>query len=63
MSTLFQRLMRVIERRPNPRLLEDAERYRQALGKATEAVPDDPRMQRVLREFQRAEDRLKSGHG
>jgi hypothetical protein len=61
--TLLQRLMRVLDRQPSPRVLEDAERYRRALGKATEAVPDDPRMQRVLREFQRAEDRLKSGHG
>jgi hypothetical protein len=59
----LRRLMRLLDRRPSQRVLEDAERYRQVLGKASEAVPDDPRMIRVLREFERAEERLKARDG
>lgn len=56
---MFGWLMRLFERSPRPQVLEDAAHYRRVLDKADAAVPDDPRMKRVLREFAIAEERLR----
>jgi hypothetical protein len=60
MSTLWQRLMHWFKRRPSSRLLEDAQRYRRSLTKASEALPKDPAMQRVIDEYERAEEAMRS---
>jgi hypothetical protein len=63
MLALVRRIVRVFDRRPRPEVLEDVEKYRRALDKASAVVPDDPTMRRVLAEFRRAEERLRARHG
>lgn len=52
-------LMHLLIRKPSRQVLEDAQRYRRSLHMAGEAIPDDPRLRRVIREFDRAEERLR----
>ena len=63
MLALLRRVVRLLDRRPRPEVLEDAETYRRAFKKAQEAMPNDPRMQRVIAEFERAEEAMRSKRG